>query len=176
MAGAAAVALGVAAATAWWIAGAAPDDAPLRFAKEIESLTFLVRGEEDMGEWEVESAALREISRELASDFDAKGFVKDDFHIIGSQQLWRKGQEVVQFRFRDASDRKYTVFVTTRRQDPASGYRLAEEGGRRIAYWADGPAVFAVTTQAEAEKLMQLVQAIDRSVCTEDQFLADRSH
>jgi anti-sigma factor RsiW len=53
---------------------------------------------------------------------------------------------------------------------------VAEEGGQRIAYWADGPMLFAVAADAESTRLVQFAQAIDRAVCAEDQLLAENGH
>jgi anti-sigma factor RsiW len=170
-------ALAVAGVTGWWFGRDSPDDGIARFVDEIAHAAL------SAGEESLEAPAsgfagvspLDRLSRELASDFNA-GFAPPGFQVIGQQQLWRNGQEIARFEFRDDNGRDYSVFVTTRSKYPGASYAVAEGGGRRIAYWADGPAMFAVSGNAEPAKLVQFAKAIDRAVCTEDQSPAETGH
>ena len=173
---AAAALLAVAVMGGWWAGRSAPDDTLVSFAHDIGSLHFQVEDEGMLADLAAPSA-LRQVSRELLLDLDRSDLAHEAFQIVGRHQLRRNGREVLQLTFRDDDDRQYSVFVTTRGQSSSPNYRLAEEGGQRIAYWADGPIVFAVASDAEVGRLIQFAEAVDRSVCTEDQLLlAGQNH
>jgi anti-sigma factor RsiW len=173
---AAASILALAGLTGWWFGRVAPDDGIARFVDEIAHAE--ARSDEPYEPAATGFAGaspLHQLSRELATDFRRR-VAPNGFRVVGQQQLWRNGHEIARFKFRDDNDRDYSVFVTTRPQPARPDYSVAEEGDRRIAYWADGPMLFAVTADAEPANLVQVAQAIDRAVCAEDQLLAENSH
>jgi anti-sigma factor RsiW len=167
--------LAVAGLMGWWIGHTTPDEGIARFVDEVAHADSADEAEGPGPDGFPGLSPLHQLSRELAIDFKRRA-APNGFQVVGQQQLWRNGQEIARFRFRDDNGRGYSVFVTTRPQPKGLDYSVAEGGGQRIAYWADGPLLFAVAANAESAKLVQFAQAIDRAVCTEDQLLAENGH
>ena len=156
----------------------AQDETIVSFIQEVRTLA-LQTSEETAAATSYDLAAaspLRQISRDLAVRLSKLGLEPEDLKITLQQVIRHNGQEIAQLSFKDRSGQDYTLFATMRSQYRGPSYRLDDGGEQRIAYWADGPVVFALASTETNGRLMQFAEAIDRAVCTEDQKLSESTH
>ena len=112
------------------------------------------------------------LSNRLGTQLDPPDLSASGFSLVGGRLLPTASSVAAQFMYQDNAGNRVSVYVTSDRSDPQSGFHLFEHAGARALYWVDEGYGCAVAGSVPETKLSAIADAVHRKLLPAD---ADRS-
>lgn len=181
------IAAGIAAVLAagllgWYMGRVKPPDATISaFVEEVQRLSSESDALGSPAADPAEASPLRRLAQDVAAHLVRLSGEGQPLTFTQQRLIAHNGQEIAQFTFKDQAGKLYRLFMAPRPSYRGPNYQLRHGGQQSIAYWADGPIVFALASDdkpsgGDKQALMKFAQAIDRAVCTEDETLVSANY